>query len=127
MKALRGLLLSALAFIVLFGCVGSPVHSTITYNSIQSTIRKNNDKLLSMKIGMTQDETRALMGPPELSEGYEWGTAWLYRTAMTSGIYGTADSDFTPIVFDRSGKVVGWGRNFFAEHVKKYEINIKRE
>lgn len=80
-----------------------------------------------MKIGMTQGATRALMGSPELSEGYEWGTAWLYRTAMTSGIYGTADSDFTPIVFDKNGKVIGWGRNFFTEHVKKYEINIKRE
>jgi hypothetical protein len=78
-----------------------------------------------MKIGMTQEETRKAMGPPERSEGYEWGTAWLYRTAMTSGIYGTADTDFTPIVFDSNGKVIGWGRNFFAEHVKKYEIDIK--
>lgn len=127
MKMLAGSIFSGVAFIVLSGCVGSPVHSTIKYNSIQSTIRENNEKLLFMKIGMTQDATRALMGSPELSEGYEWGTAWLYRTAMTSGIYGTADSDFTPIVFDKNGKVIGWGRNFFTEHVKKYEINIKRE
>ena len=67
------------------------------------------------------------MGQPEISEGYEWGSAWLYRTAMTSGIYGTADSDFTPVVFDEKGKLVGWGRNFFTEHVKRYEIKIKKE
>ncbi len=93
--------------LVLSGCVGSPVHSTIRYNSIQGTIRENNEKLLSMKIGMTQEETRKVMGTPERSEGYEWGTSWLYRTAMTSGIYGTADTDFTPIVFDSNGKVIG--------------------
>ncbi len=109
------------------GCVGSPVHSTIKYNSVQSMINDNNEKLLNMKIGVSQEDVVQLMGKPERSEGYNWGSAWLYRTAMTSGIYGTADSDFTPVVFDQDGKVVGWGRNFFSEHVKKYEINIKNQ
>ncbi len=127
MKIAAGAMLAGVLVTVLSGCVGSPVHSTMKYHSVQSTISENNQKLLSMKIGMTQEETRALMGWPERSEGYEWGMAWLYRTAMTSGIYGTADSDFTPIVFDRNGKVVGWGRNFFTEHAKKYEIRIMRE
>jgi outer membrane protein assembly factor BamE (lipoprotein component of BamABCDE complex) len=103
------------------------VHSTIKYNSVQSTINENNEKLLRMKIGATQENVIQLMGTPERSEGYAWGSAWLYRTAMTSGIYGTADSDFTPVVFDQDGKVVGWGRNFFTEHSKKYEINIKNQ
>jgi outer membrane protein assembly factor BamE (lipoprotein component of BamABCDE complex) len=108
------------------GCgVGSPVHQTSTYNKRQSVIEHNNKNLLLMKIGVYKDETMKLMGHPELSEGYDWGSAWLYRTAMTSGVYGTSDSDFTPIVFDQDGKVIGWGRNFFTEHVKRYEINIK--
>jgi len=77
-----------------------------------------------MQIGMTQAETTILMGKPERSEGYSWGSAWLYRSAMTSGIYGTADSDFTPIVFDVKGKVVGWGRNYFVEHVKRFDVNV---
>lgn len=109
------------------GCVGSPVHSTIKYNSVQSTINHNNEKLLRMKIGASQEDVVQLMGKPERSEGYAWGSAWLYRTAMTSGIYGTADSDFTPVVFGQDGKVIGWGRNFFTEYVKKYEINIKSQ
>lgn len=114
--------------IILMGCgVGSPHHRTVTYNRIQSTIKQNNENLLLMKIEMTQKETRKFMGPPERSEGYAWGSAWLYRTAMTSGVYGTSDSDFTPIVFDSIGKVVGWGRNFFTEHIKRYEIKIKNE
>lgn len=110
------------------GCVGSPVHSTIHYNHVQSTIRHNNEGLLTMRIGMTQDETRKHMGgPPERSEGYEWGSAWLYRSAMTSGVYGTADSDFTPIVFDADGKVIGWGRNFFTEHVRRYDVTVRHK
>ena len=81
----------------------------------------------ALRIGMAQDETRDIMGDPERSEGYEWGTAWLYRTAMTSGIYGTADSDFTPIVFHPDGKVIGWGRNFFTEHVRRYEVRLRTD
>jgi hypothetical protein len=74
---------------------------------------------------MTKSEILKLMGNPERSEGYRWGSAWLYRTAMTSGIYGTLDSDFTPVVFDDSDKLAGWGRNFFAERARKYEVEFK--
>lgn len=127
MKKSVALLYLAFIIFILAGCVGSPVHSTVTYNRIQSMIKQNNENLLLMKIGMAQEETKNLMGPPERSEGYVWGSAWLYRTAMTSGVYGTSDSDFTPIVFDPDGKVIGWGRNFFTEYVKRYEIKIKNE
>ena len=113
-----------LILVPLAGCVGSPIHSSLKYSSIQSEIETNNEGLLHMRIGMTQAETSDLMGKPERSEGYAWGAAWLYRTAMTSGIYGTADSDFTPIVFDEKGAVVGWGRNFFVEHVKRFDVNV---
>ena len=109
------------------GCVGSPIHETLKYNSLQDEISLNNKKLMTLKIGITQEQVLQHMGQPERSEGYEWGSAWLYRTAMTSGIYGTADSDFTPVVFDENRKLVGWGRNFFTEHVKRYEIKIKQE
>ncbi len=127
MKIVHSMLLVFITGSFLFGCVGSPVHSTIAYNSVQSSIKSNNEQLLYMKIGMTPEETKKLMGPPERSEGYAWGSAWLYRTAMTSGIYGTSDSDFTPIIFDSYGKVAGWGRNYFTEHIKRYEVSIKNE
>lgn len=113
---------------MLSGCgVGSPLHQTATYNRLQSKILRNNNNLMAMKIGMTEEQALQHMGQPERSEGYKCGSAWLYRTAMTSGIYGIADSDFTPVVFDENGKLVGWGRNFFAEYVKRYEIRVKHE
>jgi hypothetical protein len=80
-----------------------------------------------LNIGMTKADVVNQMGEPERSEGYEWGFVWLYRTAMTSGVYGTTDSDFTPVVFDKESKLVGWGRNFLAEHVREYDIRIKHE
>lgn len=121
------LLLCCLAVLV-SGCqVGGEIHSTMRYNEIQETIAKNNDNLLRVKMGMPQEEVIKIMAKPERSEGYAWGSAWLYRTAMTSGVYGTSDSDFTPVVFGQNGKVIGWGRNFFVDHAKKYDINIKNK
>jgi hypothetical protein len=110
---------------ILAGCVGSPVHETVKYSSLQSEIRRNNDALLSLTIGMSKDAVMQKLGKPERSEGYKWGAAWLYRTAMTSGVYGTSDSDFTPLVFDTEGRLTGWGRNFFGEQIKRYEVQVR--
>jgi len=105
------------------GCVGSPVHSTLKYSSVQKKAKANNKALLMLEIGMAKKDVMDTMGQPERSEAYKWGTVWLYRTAMTSGVYGTADSDFTPVVLE-GGKVVGWGRNFFIERAKKYDVKV---
>ena len=110
--------------LTLTGCYGDPVHRTMKYQSLQEEMLRNNKNLMTLRIGMTQEQVLQHLGPPERSEGYQWGAAWLYRTAMTSGVYGTEDGDFTPVVFDENRKIVGWGRNFFAEHVKRYEIKI---
>lgn len=127
MKNATAMVLVIMMAIMFSGCVGSPIHSTIKYNRVQNEISHNNKNLMNLKIGMTQEQVQQHMGQPERSEGYKWGSAWLYRTAMTSGIYGTSDSDFTPVVFDEKGNLIGWGRNFFTEHVKRYEIKIKKE
>lgn len=118
-----------IALIILFtfsGCVGSPAHKTITYNHIQKTIKENNAALLELRAGMSQSEVSNIIGEPKRNEGYPWGTIWLYRTAM-SDIYGTTDSDFTPVMFDQDGILQGWGRNYFEQYVNKYELTIKQE
>jgi len=126
---LRKVLFLNLLFILnlICGCVGSPVHMTMKYSQVQSIIEKNNEALLNLRLGMVPDQIREIMGKPERSEGYTGGAVWLYRTAMTSGIYGSADSDFTPVVFDLNQKLVGWGRNFYVERVKRYEFNLKKQ
>lgn len=114
-----------LLVVILAGCYGSPVHESRTYSKRQKKIKKNNAALLKLKVGMTQDHVSDIMGKPQMSEGYAWGSAWLYRTAMASGVYGHRDADFTPVMFDKDETLIGWGRNFFEAQVKKYEITIE--
>ena len=113
------------------GCVGSPIHSTLTYDSVKKTINRNNAALMKLKAGMSQNEVRSIMGEPERCEGYPWGSAWLYRTAMTQGIngsiYGSVDADCTPVMFNKNNILQGWGRNYFEQYVNKYELTIKIE
>ncbi len=112
--------------LLLAGCVGSPLHSTVHYNSVQSTIKHNNAALLKLRAGVDSAAVQKELGPPERSEGYPWGSVWLYRTAMTSGVYGTSDDDFTPVVFNKAGIVEGWGRNYF-DNVSRSEQIIRVE
>jgi len=130
---MKKLIFSILIALLLWGvgCVGSPVHSTIAYGSVKKTIRKNNTAILTLKAGMSQDEVKVTLGNPERSEGYPWGSAWLYRTAISQGIdggiYGTIDADFTPLMFDEKGTLHGWGRNYFEQYVNKYEVTLKHQ
>lgn len=125
---LRNICLMFSLSVLLVGCVGSPIHSTLTYSSIQSTIKKNNSSLAKLHTGMCQEEVQTILGEPERSEGYQWGSAWLYRTAMTKGsfdgIYGTADEDYTPVMFDQDRILIGWGRNFYEQRLNKHELTI---
>jgi hypothetical protein len=125
----KALLISSL--LVFAGCVGSPIHSTLTYGSVKKTVDRNNAALMKLRAGMNQNEVRSIMGEPERCEGYPWGSAWLYRTAMTKGIeggiYGSTDSDYTPVMLDKNGTLEGWGRNYFEQYINKYELTIKKE
>jgi hypothetical protein len=38
-----------LAAFIILGCVGSPVHRTLKYNAVQSTIEKNNQDLMNLQ------------------------------------------------------------------------------
>lgn len=125
----KAIIILSLSAVLFYGCVGSPIHSSLTYSSVQSTIKKNNSSLVNLETGMSQDSVRSILGEPERSEGYLWGTAWLYRTAMTKGtlggIYGSIDADFTPVIFDQNKVLIGWGRNFYDQRVNKHELTIK--
>jgi outer membrane protein assembly factor BamE (lipoprotein component of BamABCDE complex) len=118
-----------IGLLVLGGCVGSPVHSTLTYGSVKKTVNRNNTALMKLKAGMSQNEVQVIIGKPERNEGYPWGSVWLYRTAMTLGIngsiYGSVDADYTPVMFNNEGVLQGWGRNYFEQYVNKYELTIK--
>jgi hypothetical protein len=84
--------------------------------AIQAMIDRNNHNLLRLQAGMFEEYVNDVMGPPQRLEGYSWGMVWLYRTAWTKEARTTPKTDFTPLVFDRSGVLVGWGRDFFVAY-----------
>jgi len=100
----------------------------VSFKSNQTSATKNDLELLricrenlkTLKIGMTKDEVLKHMGQPETWGGYKWGPVWLYWTD-----FGTADSDFTPVVFDEDGKLFGWSKDDFIWFMDRYGINVK--
>jgi hypothetical protein len=87
----------------------------VVYDQGQAIVERNNKNLVRLRVGMAHETLQAIMGDPEASEGYPWGMAWQYRTALTNVAQGV-EADFTPVVFDQKSVLVGWGRNFLADY-----------
>jgi hypothetical protein len=87
---------------------------------IQAMIDRNHRNLVHLQADMFEEYVFNIMGPPQRLEGYAWGTVWLYRTAVTKGVQTTLATDFTPLVFDRSGLLLGWGSDFLATHQHRH-------
>jgi hypothetical protein len=83
---------------------------------IQAMIERNTRHLLRLQADMFEEYVSDIMGPPQRLEGYPWGTVWFYRTAFTTGARTTPETDFTPLVFDRRGVLLGWGRDLLATY-----------
>jgi hypothetical protein len=94
--------------------VTPPAGNSVGTGSVQALVERNNKNLLQLRVGMPQADVHTLMGDPEASEGYSWGAAWLYRTAVPTTAQGTA-AEWTPVVFNEKGILIGWGRNVLAE------------
>ncbi len=88
----------------------------------------NRNNLNKIEIGMTKVEVREIMGKPHQREAdteYEW---WSYLTHNSDPIYGIVyrEKDFTPVAF-KDGKLIGWGRNFYTDRTKKYDVKIDQK
>ncbi len=100
-----------LAVIFFVGCGGST-------GKTQAQAEQNVKTLLSLDMGMTQDEVLLAMGEPKKKKTHLLGDrtveAWFYLTEgliINDSIM--RDSDYTPVVFE-GGKLTGWGRNFYS-------------
>ena len=85
----------------------------------------NRDNLNKLEVGMTKSDVRDIMGKPHQREAdmeYEW---WFYLTNNRDLIYGTfyREEDYTPLAF-KDEKLIGWGRNFYTEKTKRYDVKI---
>jgi hypothetical protein len=99
------------------GCEHLLTSSGPSARTIQALIDRNTRNLHRLQPDLFEEHVSDIMGPPQRVEGYPWGTVWLYRTALTTGVRTTPTTDFTPLVFDRRRILLGWGRDFLATHL----------
>jgi hypothetical protein len=98
------------------GCASLIGDSAPSDRDIQAMIERNTHHLLRLQAGLFEEYVLDIMGPPQRLEGYPWGIVWLYRTALTKSVRTTPESDFTPLVFDPRGLLLGWGSDFLATY-----------
>jgi hypothetical protein len=101
------------------GCANLLMPSGPSDRDIQAMIDRNTRNLRHLQVDLFEEYVLDIMGPPQRLEGYPWGTVWLYRTALTKGVRTTPESDFTPLVFDRHGVLLGWGRDILATYSQR--------
>jgi len=129
---MKKIFLVCFLFLILTGCVGSQAWYSIRTRETLVEANNNREKVAKLKIGMTQEEVIQLLGAPYKTEAYssegKGSIFLLYRTEgwNTSTWPPQQDTDiqFTPLCFE-DNKLVGWGRNFYVEKKKSYEIEIK--
>ena len=115
----------AIVLLTVVGCAGSPYQTG-------KEAERNRANLLDLKIGLTKDQVRAVMGAPYKTESYAREGMnldfWLYLTEgkSPSGLP-LNDSNFTPLAFE-NGILKGWGRNYYDTVLRiKKDITIEQK
>ena len=116
--------------------------------SVSTFIQNNRMNLAKLSYGMPKEQVNEIMGQETVhsannpyrtamfmsSEGvqievfYYWTDVGRYGVGPlgvphVSGI--VTDDELTPVVFN-NGKVVGWGREFWNDYSKKFELTVKQ-
>ena len=107
-------LVSAVAMgLSLFGCGAARQYQS----------RETNEKLMQLQVGMERQQVLSLMGNPHRREAYGGDTEFLiYQT----NYFARSESErFTPILL-KSGRVAGWGRNYYDDAIRsKIEADVR--
>jgi hypothetical protein len=98
------------------GCTSLLMPSGSSDRELQAMIDRNTRNLSHLQVDLFEEYVSDIMGPPQRVEGYLWGTVWFYRTALTRGARATPETDYTPLVFDQRGVLLGWGRDILASY-----------
>lgn len=118
--------------------------SIIGCASISSVTAPNREHLLKLSLGMDKQQVLKLMGTrrmkvksdllhaviinnPYRSETLNDNDGKFYEVLsyVTDNKYDddlVRDSDLTPLVFDRDGKLIGWGQDFLAGFIEKNQM-----
>lgn len=84
-----------------------------------SEANANKEKLKQIRVGMTKEEVRKIMGAPLEKEIYNTPDIWFYYTdpKFFDGVY-TRD-ECTPLLFDENEQLKGWGYDYYKTELNK--------
>ncbi|GEM_PF-1027512 len=101
---------------LLSSCALVDKDKSILSPAMWSVIDRNRENLNKLRIGMTQEEVRSVMGEPMIGQVYNTEHHWFYytRTRWSDGM-ATRD-ECTPVVFDELGLLIGIGNQFYKEN-----------
>ena len=86
------------------------------YKEAADNLHKTNQ----LRINMTQEQVKAIMGEPIKDQEYAQPNVWYYYTSPQWIDGYTTEDECIPLVF-KKGKLAGWGWNYF----EKYRIQHK--
>ena len=114
---------------LLTSCAGSPAWQSMQISSTRKVAERNNQKMLSLKVGQSKRDVLQIMGDPTKTESYDLGNEvvvefYFYRTqGWSNHDLQDTDTQFTPVAF-QNNKLVGWGRNYYNK-VINHQLDIK--
>ena len=105
------------------------VLSIIFLCSCGMAIKKNNENLINLKIGMTTEDVIAQMRVPVASESYESAggdriTILYYKTEEKETAKMSIKEECTPVVFV-DGRLEGWGDRILISEINTLKVKMK--
>lgn len=73
----------------------------------------NRHKLENLRIGMTKEQVKNIMGEPLVNEVYNTSRVWYYYTRNKWFDGNVTRDECTPLVFDDYGHLEGWGQEYY--------------
>lgn len=92
-------------------------------------IYRNRENFAKLRINMTKQEVQEIMGDPIKGESFCEENVWWYYTRTCWTDYLITRDECTPVVFNKQGKVDGWGTAYYRKHydyVSWNDTTIKR-
>jgi outer membrane protein assembly factor BamE (lipoprotein component of BamABCDE complex) len=77
-------------------------------------MQKNLDNSRKLRLNMTKEQVRAIMGEPIKGQAYTSENAWFYYTNTQWYDGRTTEDECLPLLF-KNGKLVGWGWEYFEK------------
>ena len=79
----------------------------------------------NLRVGMTKEQVKKIMGEPITNEKFCQPNIWYYYHEMVWGDGLVTEDECMPLVFE-NGKLIGWGNNFRIDYeLKRKNAELK--